>query len=190
MNRPPLFHPAPPLAALAIVLIFLFSGVVLAAAQEIAPAAETAFPTRDYLTGNWSGVRDRLHHSGVRVGLNYSTETMFNVAGGEKQGGTYADNIDLALLFDLAKLTGIPRTTFLVKMSQRDGDSVSARFIAPSQDGNTFPVQELYGGQTFKLVNVQFNTRPASAMALIIIPFQAVMTLSSSPGGTRFARAA
>lgn len=161
MNRPPLFHPASPLAALAIVLIFLFSGVVLAAAQEIAPAAETAFPTRDYLTGNWSGVRDRLHHSGVRVGLNYSTETMFNVAGGEKQGGTYADNIDLALLFDLAKLTGIPRTTFLVKMSQRDGDSVSARFIAPSQDGNTFPVQELYGGQTFKLVNVQFNTRLA-----------------------------
>ena len=33
------------------------------------------------------------------------------------------------------------------------------------------------------------NTRPASAMALIIMPFHAVMTLSSSPGGIRLARA-
>lgn len=159
MNRPTLFHRASPLAALVIVLLLFFSGGV--AAQESSPAAATAFPTRDYLTGNWSGVRDRLHNSGVRVGLNYSTETMFNIAGGEKRGGTYADNIGLEFQFDLAKLTGIPHTTFLVKMSQRDGDSVSSRFIAPSQGGNTFPVQELYGGQTFKLVNVQFTTRLA-----------------------------
>ncbi len=159
MIRPTLFHRASPLAALAIVLLLFFYGG--AAAQESAPAASTAFSTRDYLTGNWSGVRDRLQNSGVRVGLNYSTETMFNVAGGEKRGGTYADNIGLEFQFDLAKLTGIPHTTFLVKMSQRDGDSVSSRFIAPSQGGNTFPVQELYGGQTFKLVNVQFTTRLA-----------------------------
>jgi porin len=159
MNRPTLFHRASPLAALAIILLLFFSWG--AAAQESAPAAATAFPTRDYLTGNWKGVRDRLQNSGVRVGLNYTTETMFNVAGGEKRGGTYADNIGLEFRFDLAKLTGIPHTTFLVKMSQRDGDSVSSRFIAPSQGGNTFPVQELYGGQTFKLVNVQFTTRLA-----------------------------
>lgn len=121
----------------------------------------TDYPTRDFLTGSWGGARDSLKQTGVSVGLQYATETMFNVSGGEKQGGTYADNIALEFRFDLNRLVSIPGTTFLVKMSQRNGDSVSSRFIAPSQGGNTFTVQELYGGQTFKLVNVQFTTRLA-----------------------------
>ncbi len=128
-------------------------------AAPTAPAPATDFPARDFLTGSWGGARDGLKKAGVSVGLNYSTETMGNVSGGEKLGGTYADNIALEFRFDLDRLVSVPGTTFLVKMSQRDGDSVSARFIAPSQGGNAFPVQELYGGQTFKLVNVQFTTR-------------------------------
>jgi porin len=124
-------------------------------AQTGAPTAPaTAFPARDFLTGSWGGARDSLKKAGISVGLNYTTETMANVSGGEKLGGTYADNIAIEFRFDLDRLVGVSGTTFLVKMSQRDGDSVSKRFIAPSQGGNTFPVQELYGGQTFKLVNV------------------------------------
>ncbi|HRS82585.1 MAG TPA: carbohydrate porin [Smithellaceae bacterium] len=162
MNRLPLLHSIAHLAVTAIVLIFFFSWPVLAAAGEIAPdAAATDFSIRDFLTGNWGGARDRLKNSGIRVGLNYTSETMFNIAGGEKRGGTYADNIGLEFRFDLAKLVGIPRTMFLVKLSQHDGDSVSTRFIAPSQGGNAFPVQEVYSGQLFKLVNVQFTTRLA-----------------------------
>jgi porin len=149
---------------LAITLAFFPSTAASLDAPESAQtgslqAPDTDFPTRDFLTGNWGGTRDRLKKAGINVGLNYTTESMVNISGGEKQGGTYADNIALEFRFDLDRLIDIPGTTFLVKMSQRDGDSVSSRFIAPSQDGNAFPVQELYGGQTFKLVNVQFTTR-------------------------------
>ncbi len=122
-------------------------------------AATTAFPDRDFLTGSWGGVRDRWKDAGVSVNLNYATETLGNVSGGERTGWAYADNFALDLRFDLDRLVGFGGTTLLVKMSQRDGQSVSARFIAPSMGGNTFPVQELYGGQTFKLVNVQLTTR-------------------------------
>jgi porin len=129
-------------------------------AQALSPATPaTSFPTRDFFTGDWGGARDSLKKAGLSINLNYTTETMANISGGEKRGGTYADNIALELNLDLNRIAGISGTTFLVKASQRDGDSVSSKFIAPSQNGNTFPVQELYGGQTFKLVNVQFTTR-------------------------------
>jgi porin len=47
----------------------------------------------------------------------------------------------------------------LVKLSKRDGTSVSQRFVAPSAGGNTFTAQEVYGTENFKVVNVQFTTR-------------------------------
>ncbi len=49
-------------------------------------------------------------------------------------------------------------TTLLFKFSQRSGDSVSEKYVAPSAGGNTFTVQEIYGGQTWKVAKVQFNT--------------------------------
>jgi porin len=117
------------------------------------------FPTSDYLTGNWGGVRDQLKEKGVDVQLNYTTEPMYNVSGGELTGGTYIHNIDLDLKFDLGKIFGVGNTTFLLKVAQRSGDSTSIRNIAPSEGGNAFPVQEAFGGQTWHLVNVQFDTR-------------------------------
>ncbi len=137
---------------------------LLAAAVAVTPrcsAAEpaTAFPASSFLTGSWGGARDSMKAAGVSINLNYATETAGNVSGGEKIGWEYADNIALDLRFDLDRIVGFGGTTFLVKMSQRDGLSVSNRFIAPSEGGNAFPVQELYGGQTFKLVNVQLTTQ-------------------------------
>lgn len=169
MIRRSLLCLAASLIALALSLTsFSSAAAPLDAPENVQTSASTApttdfpttdFPTRDFLTGNWGGARDGLKKAGVSIGLNYTTETMGNISGGEKLGWTYADNIALEFLFDLNRLISVPGTSLLVKMSQRDGDSVSARFIAPSQGGNTFPVQELYGGQTFKLVNVQFTTR-------------------------------
>jgi phosphocarrier protein FPr len=73
-------------------------------------------------------------------------------------GGTYTDNIGFDLKLDLNRMLGGGNTTFLLKLSQRDSDSVSEKYVAPSEGGNTFTVQEIYGGQTFKVANVQFNT--------------------------------
>ena len=61
-----------------------------AAAAAPAAAAATAFPSRDFLTGSWGGARDSMKSAGVSVNLNYSTETMGNVSGGEQIGWAYA----------------------------------------------------------------------------------------------------
>ena len=133
--------------------------LALAVALAAPAALATDYPSSDYLTGGWGGARDRWREQGVRFNLDYASEPMANVSGGEVKGGTYADNIGLDFTFDLQRILGIPSTTLLIKGSKRDGLSVSERFIAPSEGGNAFPVQELYGGQNTKLANVQFNTR-------------------------------
>lgn len=136
----------------------LYPAALAVALAIVAPGATaTDYPTSDYLLGDW-GARDTWKGHGVSIGLNYTTETMANVAGGEVLGGTYADNIALDVEFDLQRLLGIPATSLLIKGSKRDGLSVSERFIAPSEGGNVFTVQELYGGENVKLANVQFNT--------------------------------
>lgn len=135
---------------------FPFAALLTLAASA---AVATDYPTSDFLTGSWDGARDRWKAAGFSFNLNYTTEPMANVSGGEVKGGTYADNIALDFLFDLDRLLGIPSTTLLVKGSKRDGLSVSDKFVAPSEGGISFPIQELYGGQTVKLANVQFNTR-------------------------------
>jgi porin len=132
---------------------------LLVAALVSPTAGATSFPTSDYLTGNWNGLRDRWNDAGFAFNLNYTAQPMFNVAGGEVLGGTYADNIALDFFVDLERSLGVPSTNLLIKLSQRNGESVSSRFVAPSEGGNTFTVQELYGGQNFKLANVQLNTR-------------------------------
>jgi len=125
-----------------------------------APVAPTDFfPTSDYLTGDWGGSRDQLKETGIDAELNYTTESMRNVSGGEKNGGTYIHNVGLGLTFDLDRMFGGGDTTFLVKVAQRSGHSTSSRYVAPSEGGNTFTVQEAYGGQTVQLTNVQFDTR-------------------------------
>jgi porin len=125
----------------------------------LSAAAAGEYPTSDYLFGSWGGAREALHDRGLDLQLHYTTEPMANLSGGEIEGGTYLHNIGLDFLFDLERIAGLGGTTFLVKLSKRDGDSVSADFVAPSEGGNTFTVQELYGGQVFKLANVQLNTR-------------------------------
>lgn len=135
-----------------------FMLATMLAAPPVA-AQSSRFPSSDYLTGNWGGLRDQWHEAGFSFDLGYTTEPMWNVSGGERRGGTYLHNIGLELHFDLAKLFGVPATRFLIKLAKRDGDSVSAEYVAPSEGGNIFPVQQIYGGQTFHLVNVQFNTQ-------------------------------
>jgi porin len=133
----------------------VLASLTLAAAVPLALA--TDYPASDYLLGDWR-TRDSWSHGGISLGLNWTAEPMFNVAGGEMQGGTYADNIAMDVTLNLERLFGVPATTLLVKGSKRDGLSVSQQFIAPSIGGNLFTVQELYGGQNVKLANVQFNT--------------------------------
>lgn len=121
--------------------------------------AATEYPARDYLLGSWGGVRDVMIARGLDTRSHYTAEPMYNLSGGEDEGGTYLHNIGLDFRWDLGKIGGPANTSLLVKLSNRDGDSVSKEKVAPSEGGNTFAVQEIYGQQTFKVVNVQVNSR-------------------------------
>ncbi len=131
------------------------------------PTRDAAYSTRDNLTGSWGGVRTDWHEAGVDIGLNYTMEPAALVSGGYQYDNTYLHNINAELKLDLAKLIGIPHTTFLAKYSSRDGDNLSEEYVVPGSAENGRYVygeyfnksQEAFGGQTTKLVNFQLTTQ-------------------------------
>ncbi|WP_419175299.1 carbohydrate porin [Desulfosediminicola sp.] len=119
------------------------------------------------LTGDWGGVRNDLHDAGLDVGLSYTAEPAALLGGGIDTDSTYLHNINAEVKVDLDKVVGIPGTTFLMKVSSREGDNLGEEYIAPaaSPDGRYIygeyfnKPQEAFGGQTTKLTNFQFTTR-------------------------------
>jgi hypothetical protein len=113
-------------------------------------------PPRKYdfqanITGDWFGFRNKLSAAGIEITGGYAMEFLGNPIGGRSQGSTYVHNILLQSDFNLKKLIGLPNSAFRARFSQRSGDSLTNDHI-----GNTFNVQELYGGgQTYRLVELQ-----------------------------------
>ncbi len=79
------------------------------------------------------------------------TDSLGNPSGGKEQGFTTANNVGLDLNFDLEKLCGLEGGSFLLSMSYRFGGSLSANYIH-----NVFTVQQVFGGETFRLVNLAY----------------------------------
>lgn len=107
------------------------------------------------LTGDWGGVRDQIADEyGISLVGNYTSECAGNPIGGREQGVTYTHNIGIALLVDLGKLVGLDETYFIVSGSNRAGSSDTGKYI-----GNIYPVQQIYGGETTRLVQLAFGKR-------------------------------
>jgi porin len=104
----------------------------------------------EHLLGGWAGLEDW----GITPTLTYESDSAGNPSGGRSQGVAYADNIGLGLLFDLDKLAGLEGGSFLVSMSQRDGDSLSQKRV-----GNVFTIQQVYGGETFHLIDLAYQQK-------------------------------
>ena len=49
------------------------------------------FPSSDYLTGSWNGLRGRWKTDGVSFYPNYTAEPMWNISGGERRGAVSYD---------------------------------------------------------------------------------------------------
>ena len=106
---------------------------------------------RDHLFGDWYGARTWLDDRGIDPTFTFVTDSLGNPTGGTRQGFTTANNLGLDLNLDLEKLCGIEGGSFLVSMSYRFGGSLSANYIH-----NFFPVQQVFGGETFRVVNVAY----------------------------------
>ena len=107
------------------------------------------------LTGNWGGWRDRLADEyGLALAGAYTAQVAGNPVGGRNQGIRYTQNVGLAFLADLGKLAGWDETYFVASASDRVGESNSAKDI-----GNVFAVQQIYGFQTIRLVQLALGKR-------------------------------
>ena len=109
-------------------------------------------PGGKHLTGDPDQFRSRLSGAGITPTITYVTDTVGNPFGGNRQGITYCDNIGLNIDFDLQQLAGIPGAVIRMSGSWRNGTSLSNDYI-----GNIFNVQQVFGGQTYKLVDLYFQ---------------------------------
>ncbi len=58
------------------------------------------------LSGDWGGVRSRLHNKGINVGLTHKSDVMVNTSGGIKRGAIWMGHTEARVKMDLEKLWG------------------------------------------------------------------------------------
>jgi porin len=104
---------------------------------------------RQFLTGDWNDARQSAHDAGFDFFGSYATDLAANPVGGRSQGWTNPGSFDAVGLFDLEKIANIPGCSIYSSISWRNGSSLSSEYI-----DNEFSVQQLYGGQTFHLVEL------------------------------------
>ena len=148
-----------------VAMLVLLDWAAVARAQDATtapPGTRTLSPTTPFqlilpqahLLGDWYGLRPWLEDSGITPTLTFVTDALGNPTGGREQGFTGANNLGLDLLFNLEKLAGLQGGTFHLSLSQRFGASLSTDYI-----GNVFTVQQVFGGQTYRLVNVAYQQK-------------------------------
>jgi len=109
---------------------------------------------QEHLFDDWFGLLPKAEDFGLTPTLTFVSDVAGNVSGGKNQGVTHADYLGLDLLFDLHKIVGLEGGSFLASMSQRSGNSLSKEHV-----GNVFTIQQVYGGQTFHLIDLAYQQR-------------------------------
>jgi porin len=122
-----------------------------AGTRSLGPLPFQLILPREHLLGDWYGTRTWLEDRGVTPSLTFVTDSLGNPSGGKEQGFTTANNVGLDLNFDLEKLGVLEGGSFLFSMSYRFGGSLSANYIH-----NVFTVQQVFGGETFRVVNLAY----------------------------------
>jgi len=125
-----------------------------AGTRSLGPLPFQLILPREHLLGDWYGTRTWLEDQGIVPTLTFVTDSLGNPSGGKEQGFTTANNVGLDLNFDLEKLCGLEGGSFLLSMSYRFGGSLSANYIH-----NVFTVQQVFGGETFHLINLAYQQK-------------------------------
>jgi Carbohydrate-selective porin len=121
-----------------------------------------ALRAENTLTGGWGGERRRLSDAGVGFASAYVTEIAGNPVGGTAHKARYTQNVSLGTFFDLERLLGVPNSYVLVSGSNRAGNSLSEDIP------NFFAVQEIFGGETTRLVHLAFETITANGHLSVV----------------------
>ena len=87
-----------------------------------------------------------LLDEGIHLRSAYTGDAAGNVTGGLRQGGDYADELNLGTDLDMAKLAGIPGAAIHITVSGRTGRDISIDDV-----GNNVLANQIYGGQSIRL---------------------------------------
>jgi len=135
------------------------TGIVTCAALLISAFFFPAFAgsgadwfSREYLTGNWFGLRDKMAESGMTFTSSYVVDLLANPVGGQRKNRfRYDSSLGLDLNTDLGKLLGLEGWQFRVSGVYRQGRSLSRDI------GNRFVVSSIYGSQQWRLYNLYID---------------------------------
>lgn len=121
------------------------SGVGIAPSQQVIQPNVTTTqaldtPQVERLFGDWNNPQTRLSQDGINIQVDALTEFAGNVAGGTKQGATFANQVGLQADVNWERLAQIVGLSTHVIMVNRSGSSASALF-----GDHLSPVQEVYG---------------------------------------------
>ena len=110
------------------------------------------------LTGDWGGMRTRLHDAGVDVAAGYTGELGWNFAGGKRHAVTETGQFVLGAMFDAGRVAGIKGGTLQATATFRQGDDLGKH----AGLGVLQQVQEIYGrGQTLRLTQFWYEQKLA-----------------------------
>jgi len=148
----------------AVAILVVLGWAAAAHAEDAAPPqappgtrtlADTPFQLvlpQGHAFGDWAGSRTWLEEHGITPTLTFVMDALGNPTGGMQQGFRQASNLGLDLRFDLHKLFGLAGGSFLISFSERFGSGLSREDI-----GNVFTVQQVFGGQTYRLVDFSYQ---------------------------------
>jgi porin len=106
------------------------------------------------LTGDWGGTRTHLTDAGIDLTGDYNSEISTNPRGGAKEQQAYVDQWRLSAKFDLQKLLAWQGASFLITITDRNGNRLDNR----ANLGTLQEVQDTYGGnQTWRLTDFWFG---------------------------------
>ncbi|MGE9293218.1 MAG: carbohydrate porin [Puniceicoccales bacterium] len=104
---------------------------------------------REYLLGDAWGARPTLEELGLSLDISFAMNIAGNAVGGNNQGVTQVNSTGVNFGVDFEKLADVDGLTFFASMAYRSGTSLTQRHIH-----NIVSVQQLYGNQTYRLVNL------------------------------------
>ncbi|HRZ87091.1 MAG TPA: carbohydrate porin, partial [bacterium] len=119
--------------------------------QKASPWFHSFLPghDREYLTGNWFGLRDRLAEKGITVSSSYVADVLGNPIGGRVKGTRYDSSLGADLNVDLGKLIDLKGTQFHISGIWRAGRSLSHDCI-----DNQFTASSIYGSEQVRLYSL------------------------------------
>ncbi len=131
-------------------LLVLATLPLLADDADIIPMASKPIPLG--LTGNWNDVREKLRDNGVNFTGSYVNDLLGNPVGGTSHGFTNAGSFGAELELEFGKFSPLQGLLFFTSFVYRSGSSLSKKDI-----GNVFPVQQVYGSETYRLNELYFK---------------------------------